>query len=927
MTKHPVALAIALAFASSAALSGCDHSANLTEEEHIQRAKDFEAKGDLKTSIIELKNVIQKNPDNPQARFLLGQVYLKTGQGAEAEKELRRAKTLGMGADSLMPLIGEALILQNEYKQLLDEVNLTGSESPTNKARILRMRGHALTGLGKWDEGCGLFGQALSADATDVAAYLGLANCAIAHGDPTEAHHQIEIALQKDPRDSETWVFLGDFERYNNNPGGAETAYSEALKIEPNNVPALGNRALTRLAQRQNAQAQDDLKRLQAVAPRSTITQFLEAVFHYQTGTFETSRDQLMQVLRTQPSFIPAQRLLGIVQFKLGNYQEAISKLGRYLEKNPVDLDVRKLLAATYLQLNQPNDALKVLTPALATGKQDSQLFALASAAHLGSHDITQATRLMQQASELNPTNVTLHTQLGLNLWAAGHVQQAQRTLENAAGLDQRHYEADLALAIMNLQRQQFGQALSAATSLQQKRPNDPLAYNLKGAAYLGLKKYANARESFERVLELQPDSASAALNLAQLDLRENNAPVAKKRFEQILSHDKNNVQAMLGLAGMAAGMGKEQDYLAWIERAAKVDPPALQPRALLAKYYLGKNQTQKALAIAHEAQAAFPRQPAALELLGTAQLRSGDSDNALATFKQLVEAAPNSPSAYLNLASVQAAQGQLDASRGSLKKALSLNPGYLEAELALITVEVRAGRFNDAQEGAQRIKELAPHSPLGTVLEGDIYMSQKQFPMASAAYQRAWALGQSGPLAIKRHQALSLIGRVKEADTLLLEWIGAHPEEIDASLYLARAYATRGDRQRAIDQYEALLKSNPNQVAALNNLALLYLEKRDPRARTTAEQAYRLRSDTPAVADTLGWVLLQQGEAKKGTEIIRQAALLEPNNPEIRFHLAAAMAKTGQVAQARSQLKQLLDSGVPFQQREAAQALSKSLE
>ena len=60
MTKHPVALAIALALSVSVALPGCDNTASLTEQEHIQRAKDFEDKGNLKGSIVELKNAVQK---------------------------------------------------------------------------------------------------------------------------------------------------------------------------------------------------------------------------------------------------------------------------------------------------------------------------------------------------------------------------------------------------------------------------------------------------------------------------------------------------------------------------------------------------------------------------------------------------------------------------------------------------------------------------------------------------------------------------------------------------------------------------------------------------------------------------------------------------------------------------------------------------
>jgi putative PEP-CTERM system TPR-repeat lipoprotein len=926
MQLRPIVAALLIATLSTPFLGGCNKIAKATPEEHIQRAKDLEAKADHRGAIIELKSVLQQSPNDAQVRWLLGLAYLKADQGAEAEKELKQAKALGIGADSLMPSLGEALLLQNQYKRLLDEVNLTGNESAINKAKILRMRGYALSGLGKWDVGCGLFSQALSADADYAPAYLGLANCAMAHNDTTEARHQIDIALQKDPHDVKTWLFLGDFERYNNNAQGAESAYSEALKIEPNNEAALASRALTRLSQLQNTQAQSDLDKLHTVAPRSSITKFLEAVFLYQTAKFDASRDKLLQVQQAQPNSVPAQRLLGIVQFKLGNYQEAATKLARYLEQNPADLDVRKLLAATYLRINQPDHSLQVLTPVLASGKPDSQVLALASAAHLGSHDISQATRLMQQASELNPTNVTLHTQLGLNLWAAGDIQQAQQTLEKAAGQDQQYYQADLALTLMYLQKQQFEQALSAATRLEKKRSNDPLTLNLKGAAYLGLKNYTDARKSFGRALELRPTSASAALNLAQLDLRDNDASAARKRFEQILSNDKNNVQAMLGLAGLAAAMGRGQDYLDWVEKAAKVNPPALQPRVLLTQYYLGKNQAQKALAIAREAQTAFPKQPAALELLGTAQLRAGEKDNALVTFKRLVEAAPNSPKAYLNLASVQAKFGQLDASRASLEKALSLNPGYLEAQLALITLEVRASKFNDAMVIAQEIEKQTPDSALGMVLEGDIYMSQKKFPMATEAYGRAWSLGQSGTLAIKRHQAMSETARVKEADSFLQQWIGSHPKEIDTRLYLARSFAKRGDRKQAMREYEALLRGDPNQVAALNNLALLYQEENDPRARATAGQAYKLSPDNPEVADTLGWILLQRGETKKGAEIIQKAASMARYDLEIRYHLAFALAKTGNSAQSRKELQQLLGSGKPFPQRGAAQRLLQSL-
>ena len=242
MNKHPIALAVALAFATSFALTGCDRLSNLSEQEHIQRAKDFEAKGDLKGSVIELKNAIQKNPNSPQARLLLGEFYLKSGLGAEAEKELRRAGALGMNPASLAAPIAESLLLQREYKQLLEEINLTGKESAANRARIMRMRGNALAGLGKLDEGCELYQAALTADASHVPVYWGLANCAYAKGQADVAHGHIQAALKVEPGNADTWVLLGDLERDAKNLAAAEAAYTNALKHDSGKVSALVNR-------------------------------------------------------------------------------------------------------------------------------------------------------------------------------------------------------------------------------------------------------------------------------------------------------------------------------------------------------------------------------------------------------------------------------------------------------------------------------------------------------------------------------------------------------------------------------------------------------------------------------------------------------------------------------------------------------------
>ena len=76
------------------ATTACNRIGNLTPEQHIQKAKEFQTKGDLRASIIELKNALQKKPDNAEARFLLGQTYVKTQLGSDAKKSYFKRKSL-----------------------------------------------------------------------------------------------------------------------------------------------------------------------------------------------------------------------------------------------------------------------------------------------------------------------------------------------------------------------------------------------------------------------------------------------------------------------------------------------------------------------------------------------------------------------------------------------------------------------------------------------------------------------------------------------------------------------------------------------------------------------------------------------------------------------------------------------------------------
>jgi Tfp pilus assembly protein PilF len=159
-----------------------------------------------------------------------------------------------------------------------------------------------------------------------------------------------------------------------------------------------------------------------------------------------------------------------------------------------------------------------------------------------------------------------------------------------------------------------------------------------------------------------------------------------------------------------------------------------------------------------------------------------------------------------------------------------------------------------------------------------------------------------------------------------LNEWLSKHPDDARVRLALAQAYQERGEFKQAAAEYERVLKSHPNHAPTLNNLAWMYYEMRDSRTIETAERAHTLQPDDGAIADTFGWLLVEEGQAQRGVELLRRAAKQAPNVPDIRYHLAVALAKTGANEEARIVLAELVNSGQSFKDMAKAKQLLHQL-
>jgi len=888
----------------------------------LAEAKQYQQKGDQKAALIQLKNAVAKSPEDAEARIQLGNLYLETGDAVSAEKELRKAASLGLAPERNLPLLAQALLSQGKAKEVLDAIK---PELAAKSAPLTALRGEALLATGDADGAKAAFDAALAIDGANGAALTGLARHALMKNDVATAQRYGADAIAKDGKNPDVWMFQGGLLRGLDKPDEALAAYDKVLALRPHDRNANLEKAYILVNQKKYAAARTEIEAAQKAAPGSLLVTYGQALLDYSEGKNKEARDALQRILKSAPNHMPSVLLAGAVDLNLDSPEQAQMHLRKYLEAEPNNVYARKLMAQAMLKSQQPNDAAATLAPTLNETK-DPQLLALAGESYMQAGNFAKATSHLEQAVQLAPDVAVLRTSLGLSRLQQGETAKGIAELERATELDPKSDRALTALVQAEISLKHFDKALAAAAKLETLKPDDPQSYNLKATVLLAKGDVPAARAAFEKALQVKPTFFPAAANLAKLDVIEKKPEAARKRFEAILEKDKKNFGAMSALAELAMLDKRPDEATTWLEKAQAENPDAIAPVLKLGNHYLATKQEKKALTLARKFQAANPSNPELMDLLGQAQLANDDAQGALDSYSKLVNIVPKSALAQMRLAQAQGALKNDAGAAESLKRASALQPNLLQARVLQVELAMRRGRTDEALAMIRQLQQDVPGSPVGFLMEGDLQQSQKKPALAVAAYDKAFAITKSGAVLLRSAQAMRQSGKEAEARQRVLQYAKAHPEDMAVAMYLAESHLAAKEYKPAAALLENIVKRAPNNGAALNNLAYAYQQTKDPRALATAEQAFKIAGDNASVMDTLGWMLVEQGNTQRGLPLLQKAAAGAPTLPEVRYHLAVALNKSGDKAGARKELESLLAQNQPFAQQEEARSLLKTL-
>jgi Flp pilus assembly protein TadD len=281
--------------------------------------------------------------------------------------------------------------------------------------------------------------------------------------------------------------------------------------------------------------------------------------------------------------------------------------------------------------------------------------------------------------------------------------------------------------------------------------------------------------------------------------------------------------------------------------------------------------ETQKAREEITNAMKMYPKSADVVFQLGQLEYMEKNYKQSEAAFQTLMQA--SDPRGLPGVMESKVAQGQWDQAIEFAQTQLKTAPDRQDYRLALAKIYFRAAKFSDSAAQYQMLIDKNPKVAELYVRLGEAKANGNDVNGAAEAFKKA-----------------------KEVD----------PNNYLPVLELALLYNRSGRDEEARKAYEDVIKLQPDNVEALNNLAYLKAEQGIDldQALAYAQRAQQKRPNDPNVVDTLALIYIHKNLTDDSVRMLRDLITKTPNNPTFHLHMALALYQKGDRPEAKKELE-----------------------
>lgn len=471
----------------------------------------------LRKAIEQYEKISQLEPDNQDLWFMLGRLYRLAHNSVKAEDAFRKVLQLDPGNDEA--LLGLAMVYSDlgdrpRAAKVLEEV---AGKSPS--VRILSHLGSTYEEMEEYEKAAEAYRRALQLSPDNQQLKRALAQALLLADKPDEALPLYQQLVEEDPEDYYSYLRLSQIYRDKRQFDEAARALEQAKKLSPGNLEVLYNEVNLLEAQGRLGEAIEALKHILEITKKN----------NYSQGELANRRVFLER--------------LGLLYRNNNQYDEAVATFRQLAELDPsLAPRVAAQIADTYRQAKQFQRALEAIEPAYQ---------------QYPGEEIVAVMR------------ATILADLGR--WDEA-VQCAEKALQ-----EKKDRESWLTLAQVYEKARRFdamAQALNEAEKLSHSKPEQVTVWFLRGVMYERSKRYEQADEAFQKVLELDPNNASA-MNYLGYMLADRNVQLerALKLLQRAVELDPENGAYLDSLGWVYFRLGQFDKAREYLERAVQKVP------------------------------------------------------------------------------------------------------------------------------------------------------------------------------------------------------------------------------------------------------------------------------------------------------------------------------------------------------------------
>ena len=224
--------------------------------------------------------------------------------------------------------------------------------------------------------------------------------------------------------------------------------------------------------------------------------------------------------------------------------------------------------------------------------------------------------------------------------------------------------------------------------------------------------QYDEARQAFERAIDIQPDDPEAAAGLAKVLIVEGAYVDAKDIYEAALSNGlEKSAEHLTNLAICYAFEGEREPARTLLEGAVAVDPSYQPAYGALARHCLIMGDYIAAERYATEGLRLFPKNVPCFEARALARLSMLDLQGAEVDAHRLLAFDPESVDGLLCQAGVLMAFGKVAESGVFLQKAEALEPQNVDVILAKGGAYQLQKKFRESEACYRQAEDLEPYN------------------------------------------------------------------------------------------------------------------------------------------------------------------------------------------------------------------------